>query len=203
MYFNCRSIVPKFDELLCLCLANNPSIVCCLDTIKPWLIVNAFRGSGIYPVDASKIGIKVAPSKVFCKESEEVTTSKHSAALDALEAQLSEETKKFAERLAEGYDLDDPLYIAWRGLKTAVTIAECDASQSTDAASNPIPEFNSLSICSAFKDVLTAPKPVKRRKTRLAARMSSYISSDEVIRILEDKRKKKEEEEAAKTQREA
>ena len=175
-----------------------------LDTIKPRLIVNAFSGAGIYPVDASKTGIKVVPSKVFCKASEEVTTSKHSAALDALEAQLSEETKKkFAERLAEGYDLDDPLYIAWRGLKMAVTIAECDASPSTDAASNPIPELNSLSISSAFKDVLTAPKPVERRKTRVAAKMPSHISSDEVIRILEDKRKKKEEEEAAKTRRKA
>jgi len=34
MYFNCRSIVPKFDELVCLCLANKPSIVCLTET---WL----------------------------------------------------------------------------------------------------------------------------------------------------------------------
>ena len=26
MYFNCRSIVPKFDELVCLCFANKPSM---------------------------------------------------------------------------------------------------------------------------------------------------------------------------------
>ena len=72
-----------------------------LDTIKPRSIVNAFHGSGIYPVDASKAGIKIAPSKVFCDPSKEATTSKHSA---ALEAQMSEEMKvKFAECLAEGY----------------------------------------------------------------------------------------------------
>ena len=34
MYFNCRSIVPKFDELVCLCSANKPSIVCLTET---WL----------------------------------------------------------------------------------------------------------------------------------------------------------------------
>ena len=113
--------------------------------IKPRSIVNTFRGSGIYPVDVSKAGIKVATSKIFCDPSKEVTTSKHSAALEALEAQMSEEMKrKFSERLAEGYNLDDALYVAWRGLKTAVTISErfSNDSPSTDSASNPIPEFN-------------------------------------------------------------
>ena len=110
---------------------------------------------------------------------------------------------KFAERLAEGYDLEDPLYVAWRGLKTAVTVSECSEKDdpSIDATSNPIPEFSSLSISSAFKEVLQIPKPVEKKKTRVAAKMPSHISGDEVIRILEDKKKKKEEEEAAKAQR--
>jgi hypothetical protein len=141
--------------------------------------VNAFRGSGIYPVDVSKADVKIAPSKIFCDPSKEVTTSKHSAALKVLEAQMSEETKrKFAERLAEGYDLDDPLYVAWRGLKTAVTVSEhvSNDSPSTDSVSNPIPEFNSLSISSAFKEVLTLPKSVeKKKKMRVAAKIPSHV----------------------------
>ena len=63
----------------------------------------AFHGSGIYPIDASKAGIKIAPSKIFCNTSNEATTSKHSAALEALETQMSTEIKvklNFAERLA-------------------------------------------------------------------------------------------------------
>ena len=36
-YFNCRSIVTKFDELVCLCLANKPSIVCLTET---WLCLD-------------------------------------------------------------------------------------------------------------------------------------------------------------------
>jgi len=28
MYFNCRSLLPKLDELAALCSASNPDIVC-------------------------------------------------------------------------------------------------------------------------------------------------------------------------------
>ena len=34
MYFNCRSLIPKFDELATLCSANSPSIICLTET---WL----------------------------------------------------------------------------------------------------------------------------------------------------------------------
>ena len=34
MYFNSQSIVPKFDKVVCLCLANKPSIDCLSET---WL----------------------------------------------------------------------------------------------------------------------------------------------------------------------
>ncbi len=34
MYFNCRSILPKLDELATLCSADNPDIVCLVET---WL----------------------------------------------------------------------------------------------------------------------------------------------------------------------
>ena len=95
--------------------------------------------------------------------------------------------------------MDDPLYV---GLKIAVTMSECSRN-STDTAFNPIPEFNSLSISSTFKEVLTVPKPVGRKKTRVAAKLPSHLSSAEVIHILKDKKKKKEEEEAAKAQRKA
>ena len=34
MYFNCRSVLPKHDELVALCLSNKPDIVCLVET---WL----------------------------------------------------------------------------------------------------------------------------------------------------------------------
>ena len=34
MYFNCRSLLPKLDELVALCEANQPDVVCLVET---WL----------------------------------------------------------------------------------------------------------------------------------------------------------------------
>ena len=34
MYFNCRSMLPKFDELVALCSAEHPDIICLVET---WL----------------------------------------------------------------------------------------------------------------------------------------------------------------------
>ena len=34
MYFNCRSLLPKFDELAALCSTNMPDVVCLVET---WL----------------------------------------------------------------------------------------------------------------------------------------------------------------------
>ena len=122
--------------------------------------MSAFRGLGVYTVDASKAGTKVAPSKVFCEPSQDVEALSCSGSLGSSDECGNE--VKFAERLTEGYDLvDDPLYIMWRSLKSAV-ISEC-SKNSTNTASNPIPQFNLLSISSAFKEVLTLPKPAERK----------------------------------------
>jgi len=50
IYFNCQSIVPKFDELVCLCLAHKPSIVCLTEA---WLcsdivVSSSCKNHGIY-----------------------------------------------------------------------------------------------------------------------------------------------------------
>ena len=37
MYFNCRSLLPKIDELAALCSANKPDVVCLVET---WLCMD-------------------------------------------------------------------------------------------------------------------------------------------------------------------
>ena len=37
-----------------------------LDAVKARSIVNGFTGSGIFPVNAAKVGSKVSPSDIFC-----------------------------------------------------------------------------------------------------------------------------------------
>ena len=39
MYFNCRSLIPKLDELNAICQANKPDVVCLVET---WLSTNIF-----------------------------------------------------------------------------------------------------------------------------------------------------------------
>ena len=91
-------------------------------------------GSGVYPFEASKAGIKIAPSRFFCDPSKEITTSKHFA---TLKDQVSAEMK--GQAVLDYFDSISPL---------------------TDAASNPIPEFSSVPIASAF-EVLTVPNQLK------------------------------------------
>ena len=198
-----------------------------LDTVKARSIVNAFAGSGIFPVDASKTSSKTTHSNVFCDPSTKECCSNSSpqdslsqaskGALRALEQQMEEETiLMFEERLAEGYDLvEDPLYNAWSKLRKA-NMSESNTSTATSTStgkqnlepstvndSDPIPEFSMLSIGPAFREELVVPKPVERKKPRVTAKMPSHVSGQEMIRILEEKKKQKEEEEAAKIQRKA
>ena len=132
-------------------------------TLKPRSIVNAFAGSGIFPVNASKIGSKASPSDIFSDSNASSNTSPQdssshpsSTVLSALEQQMERETiLHFEERLAEGYDLvHDPLYNVWSRLKKAVskssTTMQCPSSEKEND-SDPIPEFSKLSIASTFE----------------------------------------------------
>ena len=70
---------------------------------------------------------------------------------------MEEETiLHFKEQLAEGYDLvHDPLYNVWSKLKRAVLKSDTTELTSTEKDnSNPIPEFNKLSIAPAFQEEL-------------------------------------------------
>ena len=173
-----------------------------LDTVKARSIVNGFAGSGIFPVNAAKVGSKASPSNIFCDpnamSSQDSLSQPSSAVLCALEQQMGKETiMLFEERLAEGYDLvHDPLYNVWSNLKKAVSkfsgSAECTSTEKEDN-SDPIPEFSTLSIAPAFEEELKVPKPVQRKKTRVTVKVPSYLSGQEMIDMLESKKKEKEE----------
>ena len=138
-----------------------------LDTVKARSIVNAFAGSGIFPVNAAKVGSKASPSNIFCDPNttspQDSSPHQSSAVLCALEQQMEKETiLHFEERLAEGYDLvHDPLYNVWSKLKKVVSkfsaSTECTSTEKEDN-SDPIPEFSKLSIAPVFEE-LKVPKP--------------------------------------------
>jgi hypothetical protein len=180
-----------------------------LDTVKARLIINGFADSGIFPVNAAKVGSKASPSDIFCGPSsmspQDTSSHPSSAVLQDLEEQMEETILHFKERFAEGDDLvHDPLYNVWSKLKRAVLKSDTTEPTSTEKDnSNPIPEFNKLSIAPAFQEELKLPKPVQRKKTRVTVKVPSYLSGQEMIDMLENKKKEKEEMEAIKVLRKA
>ena len=188
-----------------------------IDSVKARSIVNAFAGSGVYPVDKSKAkSTKTAPSKIFInkeddtcgKELSTTATSSAKLALRVLEEQMDGTiVKKYEERFDEKYDVqDDLLYNAWSNLKqqvlTSLDSAKLDSAASKDPdLSNPLPEFKSLTISPAFDEVLQYPDPIPRKTsnhTRGTSHMPHHLTSDQVIQYLADKKKKKLEAEEAK-----
>ena len=98
-----------------------------LDTVKARTIVcNAFAGSGIFPINLSKVGSEASPSNIFCDPNATSNTSSQDSSsrapntvLCVLEQQMEKETLLcFEKQLAEGYDLVHvPLYNVWSKLK--------------------------------------------------------------------------------------
>lgn len=125
------------------------------DCVSVQIVVNGFRGAGIYPVDASKAGVKVCP--LFIYQEDEKGTSESSTSysktqlpspLLVLESELDEDTlRKYNKRLDEGYDLkEDLLYNVWVKLK------KLEISRTE----NPIPDFETLSI-NAIQENINSP----------------------------------------------
>ena len=46
MYFNCRSLLPKLDELAAICATDNPDIVCLVET---WLCSDVLDNEVLIP----------------------------------------------------------------------------------------------------------------------------------------------------------
>lgn len=126
-----------------------------LEFYKPLTVINAFRTSGIYPVDSSAIsGSDLKPSLTFNPSSTQSLESEHaheedkqetategktesSAAqlgLEALESVLSTPVRyKYKARIEEGYDLEgvSPCFDAYRKLhKKAATSTQTSSNLS-------------------------------------------------------------------------
>ena len=125
---------------------------------RPILLVNAFRGAGIFPLDFTVIReSRFTPSSVFQPATDELQHSEKSKiatstptgnqALVQLESVLDEDLlKKYAIRYDEGYDLAvDPVYTVWKKLQDlhkAGTTDDPDIlthNQAKDKSNEPVP----------------------------------------------------------------
>uniref|UniRef100_A0A1X7UEV0 HTH CENPB-type domain-containing protein n=1 Tax=Amphimedon queenslandica TaxID=400682 RepID=A0A1X7UEV0_AMPQE len=191
-----------------------------LSAIKPETIINGCRHSGIYPPNQLAIDQqKLQSAEVYEPlERKEIKSSylptANQMALQSLEEELDEETlKKYQTRLEEGYDLiEDPLYRAWKKLKcktnTSLRVPLQDLTNVQKPSEPPgLFDRTPQSTEPVLKDILQFPTKdqVRKEKPTVAIRgtaaLPKHISSDEVIRILEERKAKKELEEKMKVER--
>ena len=116
----------------------------------------------------------------------------------------------FAKRQEEGFDVEgDQLYEIWSKLKS-LSIADDSSSSSKPSRINSVkipdkprvlPE-KELRVSPALDEVLTYPQATKDKpnKKKGTSTMPKHLSSDEVIRFLENKKMEKEKEEEDKEQ---
>ena len=183
-----------------------------LKVVKPETIVNAFKHAGIYPPNRKAIDErKLYPSQVYHrKETEEAykPVAAKKLALMSLEEELDEATiKKFESRIEEGYDCtDDLLYLTWKKLKL-----QCSSKPSGDHTNQkttrvPFADLTNQQATTTHNDIFQIPAvattETRPPKTiRGTACLPKHISSDEVIKLLEEKKAKREMEERQKEER--
>ena len=183
-----------------------------LSTVRISLFVNAFRESGICPlnprvIDESKLAPSmpyssseaVAPLPKFCTAGKKVTE---------LENMMKPETVKlYEERFVEGYDVEnDELYSIWSRMKK-LTISDPPANrQDKEVASGTeqerIPRAQEKVSC-ALDEVLTYPNPPadKKKKGKSTSSMPKHLSSQQMIVYMEEKKAAKQGEEKEKQHR--
>lgn len=127
-----------------------------LHAAQPIILVNAFKGAGIYPLDFSHIrDSRFAPSKVYqldtCGDNSNLSDSLHpssvapqpssSTALAELESVIGPEVlDKYRTRYEEGYDLEiDAVYTVWKRLKNLQCGPPLQPSSSTSVMDDAIP----------------------------------------------------------------
>ena len=177
-----------------------------LATVKTSLFVNAFRESGICPLNLSAIDeSKFAPSMPH--SSRAIVPPPHSSVANkkmaAFENLMKPETVKlFEERFEEGYDIEsDELYSIWSKMKK-LTISDPpeDPAKDTQTAA-PIPTAQQK-VSSALDEILTYPNPpAEKKKGKSTSSMPKYLSSQQMIAYLDEKKAAKQREEEEKQQR--
>ena len=188
-------------------------------------IVNAYRATGIHPVNRHAINSKkLEPASVYSTEPSSSCNEASSSslkpgpgasklALKALEGELDDGTiSLFNTRYEEGYDISgDALYTAWAKLKRAAQPL-ADITNKMSQSSNPAPSHadtstRSLPSCNSgrlLENVLKIPERQQAKKTtRGTARLPKHLSGEEMVQFLEERKAQKMREAKEKEERKA
>lgn len=133
-------------------------------TVKVSVFVNAFRESGICPLNRQAIDLnKLGPSMPY--STGKLAASSQNTALHSLEMMMKPDTVKlYQRRLDEGYDLEsDELYLIWSKLKT-LSLEDSPATSDVPPNDKVVPEA-SQKVSPALSDIFTYPElPGQKKK---------------------------------------
>ena len=158
--------------------------------------MNAFRNSGIFPVNFSAVrSSKLSPSNLYsdatkcCKSS----PPRSGIAPQEFEQLLRSETRrKFQSRYEEGYDVeDDEFYIVWKKMKelslsksTKVTEKAADSQHKDSSLDSMKQQQGHPSGKSVLDEILVYPKPKATRPKTVKSQLPNHLSGEQMIRLL-------------------
>ena len=181
-------------------------------SLSPLNIMSGFKKTGIYPINPSEVTDRqIAPSKLF--QQSQMESSKDSSVSDSPTSNSlfsPDQIELYKKRYEEGYDLNDPSYIAWLKInhptevcsnttKSSSLVSCVLSTESKDSTDSK--KFN-LSSVDALSEILALPCPEPRTKSKRKAALNAkaVCITDDVI--LEDLKKKKLEKAEAKKEKE-
>ncbi len=179
-------------------------------------IMSGFRKCGMFPFNPSAVDDRqLAPSKAFqttpipsnvepVSESIGETISEPSSPLFT-----EEQESLYSKRYEEGYDLDDPSFVAWLKINhpdkcvsvmsgTSSSIETSASSSILPSSNETVPPFSDGATCSSdiLSEILVLPQPQAPKRKRKTAMNSKAvcITDGEVLQELKEKEQKKIEE---------
>ena len=184
-----------------------------VSSVKMSLFVNAFRESGICPLNPGAIvERKLAPSAPYSSVPVSIAPkpklSSAAKKVTELESLMKPETVKlYEERLEEGYDVgNDELYSIWSKMKV-LTISNPPPNLpdkekvALEKEQGIIPRAQKK-VSSALDEVLTYPNPpADKKKGKSTSSMPKHLSSQQMITYMEEKRAAKQRDEEEKQRR--
>ena len=204
-----KSFKSNFSKACSKYLAVNPGRVITSDklaflvaeawplSLTPLNIMSGFKKTGIYPINPSEVTDReFAPSKLFQQQTQDGSASD---SLTEKSLFSPDKVDLYKKRYEEGYDLNDPSYMAWLKINHPTEVCSNTAAKSSSSLASSEPSKTSqdsvdcgsgklkLSSNDALSQLLVLPCAVPKSKNRCKPALNAKavcITDDSVLEDL-------------------
>lgn len=164
-------------------------------------VMSGFKKCGLFPFNPSAMDDRQsAPSKAFQATPTPEPTAEETITEPSSPLFTKEQESLYSKRYEEGYDLDDPGFVAWLKINhpdkcVSVTSAPSFSSNSSPSGTSPSAPPSGRTSCSSdvLSEVLVLPHaeaPKRKKKTAMNCR-AVCITDNGVLQELEEKERKR------------